>query len=96
MQEVSQDFTKHLANLSTFISTQGVSQVVRGFESDPSKFRDWIKSIKKYVLLAGRNDNQTKKLAHQTSQDAVTDYIQHYITENLIIHVKNYIVWVEC
>ena len=47
MQDVGQYFTKHLANLSTIMSTQGVSQVVGIFEGDLPKFRDWIKSTEK-------------------------------------------------
>ena len=53
MPDVGLGFTRHLGNLSTVMSTQGVSQVVGVLEGDSSKFRDWIKSIEKYVLLAG-------------------------------------------
>ena len=75
-------FTKHLANLSMVISTRGVLQVVEDFECDPSKFRDYIKSTEKYVLLAGRVANQTIRLVYQTSWGAFSDYIQYYTTEN--------------
>ena len=53
MQDVGQGFTKYLANLSTVMSIEGVSQVVGVFEGDPSKFRGWITSIEKYVLHVG-------------------------------------------
>ena len=53
----------------------------RVFEGNPSKFRDWIKSIEKHVLLADGDANQSKELAYETSEGAVSDYIQHYITE---------------
>ena len=43
---------------------------------------DWIKSIEKYILLAGGDDIQTKRFAYQTSRGAVSDYIQRYMTEN--------------
>ena len=62
------------------ISVQGVSQVVVSFDGEPTKFRDWIKSIENYMLLAGGN-NQSKKLAYQTSRGAVSDYIQRYMAE---------------
>ena len=41
-----------------------------------------LKSIEKYILLAGGDDIQTKRLAYQTSRCAVSDYIQRYMTEN--------------
>ena len=51
MQEVGQNFSSGLSKLSTAICAQGVSQIVGVFEGDPTKFRDWIKSIEKYILF---------------------------------------------
>ena len=51
--EVGKSFSTQLANLSTVISAQGVSQIAGTFEGKPSNFRDWIKQIEKYVPLAG-------------------------------------------
>ena len=82
MEDVGKDFSTQLANLSTIISAQGVSQIVGVFYWDPTKFRDWIKSTEKYVLLSSGDDTLTKWLAFQTSQSAVCDYIHRYITEN--------------
>ena len=45
LQNLGQSFTNQSADLSTVISVQGVSQVVFSFDRDPSKYRDWIKSI---------------------------------------------------
>ena len=50
--------------------------------SAPIKFRDWIESIKKYVLLTEGDDNQSKRLAYQTSRSAVSDYIRKYMAEH--------------
>ena len=80
LQEVGQNFSSQLSKLSTVISAQGVSQIVCVFQGGPTKFRDWIKSIEKCILLAGGDDNQTKRLAYQTSRGAVSDYIQRYMT----------------
>ena len=82
MEDVGKDFSTQLANLSTIISAQGVSQIVGVFDGEPTKFRDWIKSIEKYVLLSSGDDTLTKRLAFQTSRGAVCDYIHTYITEN--------------
>ena len=50
LQNVGQSFTNQLAGLLTVISAQGVFQVGGSFDRKPTKFRDWIKSIEKYVL----------------------------------------------
>ena len=65
MQDVGQGFTKHLANLSIVISNEGISQVIEVVEGNPSKFRNWIKSIEKYLQVADVEANQTKKLVYQ-------------------------------
>ena len=64
LQNVGQSFINQLVGLFTVISAQGVSQVVGSFDGEPMKLWDWIKSIEKYVLLAGRDDsgNQSKGL----------------------------------
>ena len=64
LQEVGQNFSSQLSKLSTLISAQGVSQIKGVFEGDPTKFRYWIKSIEKYILLAGGDNDQTKRLAY--------------------------------
>ena len=50
LQKVGQNFSSESSKLSTIISAQGVSQIVGVFEGDPTKFRDWIKAIEKYIL----------------------------------------------
>ena len=61
--EVGKSFSTQLANLSTAISAHRMLQIVGAFEGEPSNFRDWIKSIEKYILLAGGDDIQTNRLA---------------------------------
>ena len=73
LQNVGHSYTNQLAGLSTVISGQGVSQVLGSIDGEPTKFRDWIKSIEKYVLLEGGDDNQSKRLAYLTSRGAVCD-----------------------
>ena len=52
-EEVGQNFCSQLSKLSSVTSAQGVSQIVGVFERDPTKFRDWIKSVEKYILWLG-------------------------------------------
>ena len=67
MEDIGKDFSTQLTNLSTIISAQGVSKIVGVFDGDPTKFRDCIKSIEKYILLSSGDDTLTKWLAFQTS-----------------------------
>ena len=53
LQNVDQTFPNQLADLLTVISAQGVSRVLGYFDWEPNKYRDLIKSIEKYVFLAG-------------------------------------------
>ena len=41
-----------------------------------------IKSFEKYILLVGGDDDQTKRIAYQTSRGAVSDFIQRDMTEH--------------
>ena len=60
LQEVGKNFSSKLSKLSNVISAQVTSQIVGVFEGDPTKFRDLIKSIEKYILLEGGDDDQEK------------------------------------
>ena len=56
LQEVGKNFSSQLSKLSTVISAQGVCQI-GVFEGDPTLFRN------SNILLAGGDDDQTKRLA---------------------------------
>ena len=71
LQNVGQSYTNQLEGLLTVISAQGLSQIVDSFDGKPTKFRDWIKSVEKYVLLAAGDDNQSKRLAYQMIRGVV-------------------------
>ena len=72
----NEKYAKMLVKLLSVLTE--VSQVGGVFEGGPSKFRDWIRSIEEYVILAGRDSHQTKKLAYHTGQGAVSDCIKCY------------------
>ena len=85
-----------LAGFLTVISAQGVCQVVGSFDWEPIKFRDWIKSTGKYVLLASGDDNQSKQLVYQSSRGAIIDFIQRYMAEYPKIYLGIIKIWDEC
>ena len=49
LQNIIQNFINQLAGLSTVISAQEVSLVMVYFNGRPTKCRNWIRSIEKYV-----------------------------------------------
>ena len=49
------------------------------FDREPTKFRDWIKSVEMYVK--GGDNNLSKRHTYQTSKGTVRHYIQRYMVE---------------
>ena len=60
--KITNNVTRGLQNLLTLITAQGIYQVMGSCDGEPTKFRDWIRSIEKYMLLAGGDDNNQKGL----------------------------------
>lgn len=78
-----QNIQLELANVSQALTTQGVSSSVLKFDGTPRNYREWVKSIEKYVILADIIDDRRKKLiAYQSSSGAVSGFIQRYMTAN--------------
>ena len=71
-----------LANVSQALTTQGVATSVFKFDGNSKNYREWIKSIEKYVILAGIPDDRKKMIAYQSSSGAVSGFIQRYMAAN--------------
>lgn len=71
-----------LANVSQALTTQGVSTSVIKFDGNSRNFREWIKSIEKYSILADIPDARKKMVAYQSSGGAVSGFIQRYMVAN--------------
>ena len=65
--------------LSAAMSTQGVFHVVKTFEGDPAKFKQWVKDIEKYSKLVQLSDSKIPNIAYQTSTGSVCDFIRRYL-----------------
>ena len=52
------------------------------FNGVPSKFKEWIKNIEKYVLLNDVAPGRVKFIAFQTSTGCVSDFLQRYLGMN--------------
>ena len=63
-----QNIQLKLANVSQALTTQGVSSSVIKFDGNPKNYREWVKSIEKYAILANIVCDRWKKLiAYQSS-----------------------------
>ena len=83
---LSQHIAAQLAGLSTVVGAQRISQIVHPFEGDSKIFKDWVNSIEKYASLTGLTDDRVKIVAYQSSQGAVSDFIQRYLYDNVGIN----------
>ena len=70
------------ANVSQALTTQGVSTSVLKLDGNSKNYREWIKTIEKYVILAGIPDDRKKMIAYQSSSGAVNGFIQRYMAAN--------------
>ena len=71
--------SNQMANLTSAIGAHGISQFIPPFEGDPSKFKQWIKSIEKYALLTKLTDERTMYVAYQAARGGVSDFISRLI-----------------
>ena len=71
--------SNQMANLTSAIGAHGISQFIPPFEGDPSKFKQWIKSIEKYALLTKLTDERTMYVTYQAARGGVSDFISRLI-----------------
>ena len=82
IREIFDGLRQELENVSQTLTTQSVNQAVPNFDGTPSKFKEWIKAIDKYSILASLNNDKKKLVAYQTSTGAVSGFIERYIAVN--------------
>lgn len=76
---VFQNLAAEMANVSSALSAQGISQMVQTFDGNPRNFRDWVKQIEKYCQLTNLPDTRKRMVAFQASKGAVSGYIGRYM-----------------
>ena len=47
--QVFQQLAVQMANVSSALNAQGISQIVQVFDGNPKNFRDWIKTDRKVL-----------------------------------------------
>ena len=73
---------QEIGGLSSVIKTQGVFQDISPFSGEQKFYKNWIKSIDKHATLNDLGDDQIKKVAYQTSRNAVSDFLERYLSEH--------------
>ena len=77
-----QNLRLEVANIGQALAAQGISGSVSKFDGNQKQYREWIRSIEKYALLIGAQDDRKKMIAYQCSGGAVSGFIQRYMTAN--------------
>ena len=67
-------------SLQTAVSVP-LLQVVKVFEGDPAKFKQWVKDIERYAQMSRLGDADIPRIAHITCSGSVADYVQRYLDE---------------
>ena len=63
------------------LDTQAIAQVVRKFEGNAKKFREWTKEVEKFARLNEVAQERVPLVAYQASGGLVSDYIARYLDE---------------
>ena len=66
---------QQLGTITNLLATQGVQGLVSDFDGSQKNFREWVKSIEKYVTLSGGSIDTAKQVAYQTSKGVVSDFL---------------------
>ena len=88
MEEAIPILTQAVGGLALTVKNQNLSHItayIGQYDGNPSKFKEWIRTMDKYNRLNGHNDVDKVKLAHMTSRGAVSDFIMRWQDE----HVNN-------
>ena len=78
-ETIAMTIAQQFSNLSAAMTAQGVFNIVKTFDGEPSKFKQWIKDIDKYAKLVNLNNEQIPNIAYQTSTGSVCDFIKRYL-----------------
>ena len=70
-------------SISLIFFEVGINQIITPYEGDPKKFKEWIKSIEKYAVLANLwNDDRIKRVAYQANRGPISEFIRRYQDNN--------------
>ena len=67
-----------MENLASAISNQELGHIANGiksFDGEPQHFKEWMRSLEKYISLYSLNDSNCIKMAFISSKGAVSDFI---------------------
>ena len=74
---------EQMGRLATTMGAQGIAKIVPSFDgSNPKEFKDWIKSIEKFVTLTQVENERVKFVAYQASKGPVSNFLKRYLSRN--------------
>jgi hypothetical protein len=76
------DLAQAINSLNEKLGRVGLSDIIKTFNGDQTKFNSWIKSINKCAVINNIPDEKKIQLAFQFSSDKVSDFIQRHLEHN--------------
>jgi len=81
--DMVQQLTSALANMSSLVSTQSAVTQIEPFKGEANNFKKWIKSLEKFCEISEISSDSRKTLiAFQTCQGPVSDFISRFRAES--------------
>ena len=69
-------------NIAAVLAKQCVADVITTFDGNPKMYREWIKSIEKYIGVHDLTIDSCSSLAFQASSGAVSSFLNRYISDH--------------
>ena len=83
LTEFKEGFDGVTSSLSTALGSLGIFQTVETFDgTDPTKFREWEKSLEKFATLENLTGSTINLMALKTAKGSVSTFLQRYLRTN--------------
>jgi hypothetical protein len=79
---IFENLGRELSNVSAYVGTQSISQVIQAFNGEPGEFKLWIKSLEKFGVLNRVPEERLKLVAYQSSKNSVSDFINRHLRDH--------------
>ena len=74
---------EQMGHLDTTMGAQGIKKIVPCFDdSNPKEFKDWIKSIEKFLTSTQVKNERVKFVAYQASKGPLSNFLKRYLSRN--------------
>ena len=64
-----------LSSIMLLMGTQSAQTTIEKFSGEPKKFRSWVRSTEKYILVVNGNAESKKTFALQSAERPVSEFL---------------------